>query len=95
MPPLATRLTAYECPRCDKCFLQKSHYRNHIVRKKLCKSKRPSLEDVIPDMENVRVTKAPMRDVETYIDNSTHNDSSAHNDNSARTRLILRFLHLS
>jgi hypothetical protein len=54
----------------------------------MCRAKSPSREDVIPDMENVKVTKTPRQATivhnETHIHNNTttNNNNSTHNDNS-------------
>lgn len=48
------RWITYQCTRCGASFPQKSNYKAHISRKKMCN---PSDSNVIPTLQNARITQ--------------------------------------
>lgn len=78
-------MTNYTCVRCGYTARQKSHYRDHIIRQRICKPKKseemPSMDNVIVT-EKIRKPKASATNVTNNNYNNTTNNTTNNNDHS-------------
>lgn len=58
--PCLHRLKQYECVRCGYSTTLLGNYKHHITRKNMCRLQLGG-EDVVPCLENARITRSPSR----------------------------------